>query len=691
MKWIARGVSLHDDSRQQEVEERQCGAFRFRRRAAGTLRLVSYEGSDACVSLPSHIEGAPVTSLASNLFRNHTELERVELPDTVEFVGHHVFDGCRNLHYARLSASLEAIDRTMFAGCRELAEVVLTAPTVKLENDSFCDSPITRVRFGPLVRELEAKPLPLLKIREISVDEGNERFSTDGLALYSKDGSALYRLVVACEQFTVAEGCQVIEDRAFDSVACLREVSLPDSLKSIGRLAFAKTALDFVRIPPAVEHIDAMAFYHCAKLTSVSLSFGLKSIGEEAFALSGIQRARVPASVERLCFRAFDKTPAQRSVDEGAIAVDPANPHMDLDAQGGLYCHDVFAEYIGLAPAYAVRPGTHAVGAEAFKRHRTVRAVELPEGLFEVRAEAFRGCRQLMRVDLPHSLERIGERAFLDTALITLTLSERVREIGEDALLVQGQNQLTHNTPLSSVEVAADNPLFYLENGLLCEREGNKAGGDTCLLYVGPDHIVHIPDQVTKVANLAFCGTSGVDELYIHDHLQSVCMGAFSTARTIPWMHVRFPEPIDGYGSGDFQVPSLSARYRSPSYLITTNAKGTVFDFEYYDSWVTHAVDVNEFAPAALYRLQHPMNLPDETRELYEGIFARRSAQVCRYFAEHANLAALEELCERGLLDEETVEVELAVSVREGRAQATGCLLELKHRWVPDAGIDFSL
>ena len=147
-------------------------------------------------------------------------------------------------------------------------------------------------------------------------------------------------------------------------------------------------------------------------------------------------------------FRAFDHTPAQARIGEGALGVAPANRHLDLDAEGGLYRHDVFLELIGQVEAYRVRPGTHAVADEAFKRHARVRAVELPEGVFSVGREAFRGNRQLVRVDLPESLERIGERAFLDTSIGTLRLAAGVREIGEDALLVQGDNQLMPRTPL---------------------------------------------------------------------------------------------------------------------------------------------------------------------------------------------------------------------------------------------------
>ena len=78
-------------------------------------------------------------------------------------------------------------------------------------------------------------------------------------------------------------------------------------------------------------------------------------------------------------------------------------------------------------------------------------------------------------------------------------------------------------------------------------------------------------------------------------------------------------------------------------------------------------------------------------RELYEGIFLRRSAPVCRYFAEQGDIAALETLYDKELLLQEDIEEALEIAVAEGRTQATGCLLELKHRRMSTAGIDLSL
>lgn len=557
--------------------------------------------------------------------------------------------------------------------CLHVPAAIDGKPVVSLAFDLFRDLP-------PLER--------------VSVDAESAYFSTDGAALYSKDGACLVRLVVPREAYAVALGCTAIGERAFDSVPQLREVRLPGTLRTHRRLAFAKSPLAALDLPASVEVIGEKAFYHCVQLRQVTFACGrgcvCVEVAEQAFAFSGVERVELPASLERLGPRAFDQTPAQENVGQGALSVAAENPELRLDAQGGLYRRDVFLELVGPVARYRVCDGTHVVGDGAFKRHGHVREVELPEGVRVIGDEAFRSNRQLRQVRLPESLERIGDRAFLDTGLVSLHLPKRVRCVGESALLVQGDNQLMPHAPLRSLSVDPENPVFYLESGLLCQRGGGRAKGDACLLYVGPDDVVRMPETVTRIAPLAFCGTDGMNELYLHAHLRSICNGAFSTKRTIPLVHVAFPCPIDGYESGDFPLPQLSSRYRSPSYLFDAGPKGTVFDFDYYDSWVMHAA-LEEFAPAALGRLVRPMQLAPRTREVYENIFRRKGRQTCRLFAEKGDLGALQELVDRDLLDPGSIEAVLEDTMREGRTQATACLLELQHRCQPSAGVDLSL
>ena len=90
--------------------------------------------------------------------------------------------------------------------CLHVPAAIDGKPVVSLAFDLFRDLP-------PLER--------------VSVDAESAYFSTDGAALYSKDGACLVRLVVPREAYAVALGCTAIGERAFDSVPQLREVRLP--------------------------------------------------------------------------------------------------------------------------------------------------------------------------------------------------------------------------------------------------------------------------------------------------------------------------------------------------------------------------------------------------------------------------------------------------------------------------------
>ncbi len=674
------------------------GEFVCGYRPDGSVRILSYRGLSSELMVPSMVRDASVTALASNAFKGNSTLERVVLPDSVEFTGHRVFERCGNLVHVTIPASLGRLSPSLFRGCHRLASIELRSPMVKLENESFSDCPVEEILFGPGVVSLAEGPLPLPHLARIFVSPDNPIFTTDGFSLLFDDGACLYRLCVPGVNYRVPESVRSIADRAFDSLAMLRDVELPDGLSIIGRLAFAKTGVSHLTLPSSLEHICEKAFYHCARLSRVEFPRGLRSIGAEAFAGSGLEHAHLPASLDALGPHAFDRTPAQRGFGGGTLSIAQDNPHMQLAVDGALYSFDTLIELIARVPVFETRKGTRYIGRQAFKRNDAIRQVVLPEGVVDIGEEAFRSCRKLAHVDLPDSVERIGPRAFFDTALSALRLSAKVREIGENALLVRGDAPHASRAPLSAIELDPENPWFYLENGLLIARGGNNAdGGDACLVYVGPDAVVTIPDAVTRVSRLAFSGASGIAELRVHDHLQSVCEGAFSTAQTIPVVRVRFPRPVDGYDEGTFFVPHLSARYQSPTALITTDGNGTVFDFDYYDSWVTHASTPEEFARAGVERLSHPMRLTPYLREVYEGVFRRRCPVICRYFASRGDLASLELLMEWDLLPEEEVSSALEETMRAGHAHATACLLELRHRMNPDpigagaVGIDFSL
>ena len=528
-------------------------------------------------------------------------------------------------------------------------------------------------------------------LTRIVFNSDNELFATDGVAVFSKDGKVLVRLAVSVPEYVVPEGCEVIGNHAFDSIEAVKRVVFPSTLKSIGKLAFAKSGLEAISIPPSVEMIGERAFFSCCNLEACSFSNGLRKIGEAAFSLTAIARFSLPGSLTSIGHGAFALTPAQERITESAISIASGCGTYSIDKEGGLYTGGTFVELIGSVSSYTVRPGTLRIAEGACRRHAVLREIFVPEGVCEVGDEAFRGSRMLRYVHLPESLEVIGDAAFMDTGVRELSLSKRVRKIGRSALLVQGEGMMKSAHPLERIDLDGENPVFYLESGLLCERGGGDSCGDACLLYVGPDENVTIPDAVNRIAPFAFCGAGRIERLVIHGHMHSICTSALSTRRSIPSMFVECQRENGKREWEDFRVPSLTTNYRTQTLLLGTDENGTVFNYPYYDSWVTHSSAIDEFAPAAVSRLRSGHYLDGRTRDVYRSIVSHRATQVCRYLAGIGDIDSIAFLVEEGALTVDEVAAEAERSAGTGDAQLSAYLFELKHRFGAPSGVDFSL
>lgn len=668
------------------------GDFRYVSAQEGRgVELFSYHGSARRVEVPAVIDGKPVVSFAAGLFRDHAEIETVELPETLGHLGAHAFAGCAALVSVRLPHALERVPATAFLGCASLETVEFCAPSVFIEQGAFSGVPLRRFVLGTQVRSFEHSFAEAPSLEAVGVNASNPCLSTDGVALFSGGGEKLVRLVVPVSRYDVPQGCASIDERAFWSASFLEQVTLPDGLREIGRLAFAKTSLATVELPSTLRHVGEKAFFRCAALAACSFPEGLAHVGAEAFAGTSLQRVVLPVSLRELDAGAFSHTPAQKAILQDGISISHGNPHLSLDNAGGLYAGDTLLEIIGTPSCYEVREETRRIASKACLRHATLAAVRFPETLREIGDEAFRGCRQLSCVELPTSLERIGAYAFAETQVRSMRLSRNVRSLGASALLVRGEGIERTGRPLQSLDVDAANPVLYRESGLLCERGAGHAGGDVCLLYVGPDSVVRIPRAVNRIAPSAFCGARGIDELEVHADLHSICLDALSTACAVPMVRVELRGEGGELVQKSFQVPSFTPQYRCLTDLFTTDERGTVFRFAYYDAWVSHAADLREFAFAALDRLTDPLGLSDRARELYLGIFGRKRGQVCRLFSQEGDMAALEALCGFGVLGASDVDEALDWAAGQGQAQATSCLLELKRRCGWHRKMDFGV
>ncbi len=117
---------------------------------------ISYRGDETDVVIPPVHWGKPVTILFDDLFKGHTEICSVAIPDTVTEIGGFVFDGCLNLKHISLPNSLESMWQYAFARCG-LETIELPPNVTQIIPFTFMDcKSLTKVTCGPNMRKIYA-------------------------------------------------------------------------------------------------------------------------------------------------------------------------------------------------------------------------------------------------------------------------------------------------------------------------------------------------------------------------------------------------------------------------------------------------------------------------------------------------------------------------------------------------------
>lgn len=99
-----------------------------------------------------------------------------------------------------------------------------------------------------------------------------------------------------------------IPDYAFENCSNLKEITILEGVKSIGKEAFLKCkGLTSISIPSSVTRIGQQAFALCQKLTSIEFSEGLQGIHILAFMYcSSLSSITIPSTVVSILSQAFD-------------------------------------------------------------------------------------------------------------------------------------------------------------------------------------------------------------------------------------------------------------------------------------------------------------------------------------------------------------------------------------------------
>ncbi len=279
-----------------------------------------------------------IKSIAGQGISHVENLEKVIIPEGVEFIGDNAFDSDFGLKEIVIPASVIDIGGNIVFGCPSL-----TTYTVDAKNKNY--STVDGILFTKDIKTL------------VSCPAGKKTFTNKGEYTCPDSvttiGDGAFNACSGLKKIDLPSGLETIGKMAFCS-GSLTELTLPDSLKEIGDNAFNnQSKLTSVTIPASVKAIENNTFSSCPKLAEVIFAEGIEEIREDAFAnCKALQSVIIPKSVQYIGWNAFGVTYKQNTSGEGPN--ENVNDNFIIyayadDCDAHRYAHDRGVKFIRIA------------------------------------------------------------------------------------------------------------------------------------------------------------------------------------------------------------------------------------------------------------------------------------------------------------------------------------------------------
>lgn len=181
------------------------------------VTIDGYVGAETEVEIPLYLDGKPVQEINEDAFAYNPTLEMVNVSDNVYRILGGAFYHCVNLKEINLSNQLWGIGTGAFAGCTSLNEINLPATMEKLGVHVFVNC-----------TALEA----IHSESEVLYDIDGVLFNRNGGLNGRINEILVYPPGKKMETYCIPDGTEEIDD-AFHSVGCIKNIIVPNSVKTI--------------------------------------------------------------------------------------------------------------------------------------------------------------------------------------------------------------------------------------------------------------------------------------------------------------------------------------------------------------------------------------------------------------------------------------------------------------------------
>jgi len=360
--------------------------------APGTLDQIDIPSSVKSIGVNAFI-GQPIKSIDVSHVTSfgegclsHTYIQSITLNDQVEMIPGTMFSQCTKLTAINIPANVVEIGSSAFSGCEKLATVTMGDKVKKIGAEAFsgCTS-LENVTISSNIEEIGRDAFASVYYY------GTVMSDIPWVAKQPNEGGVLYISKVAYKHLdgtdlNIKEGTVSLAD-GFVNAKGLNSITLPSTLRILGRECFKNAALSSIDLPESLE-----------------------KIGEGAFAAvdggsSKLRRITIPKNVKIIESGAFYGTPLVRVYYNAADA-----NYKDVEHTDGRFSYErIFPESV---TRVIIGEGVKSIPNGLFYDCKNIARVEMPSTVERIGDDAFGNCSSLSRIDLPSSLKYLGSYAF---------------------------------------------------------------------------------------------------------------------------------------------------------------------------------------------------------------------------------------------------------------------------------------
>lgn len=475
------------------------------------------------ITIPSTINGLPVTGINTCAFQNCTNLTSITIPAGVTNIALSAFQGCNKLESVLMPESLLSIEGLAFSNCDSLMSIEIPSKVKVVPNLAF-----------QFCRNLESVVFP------------------DGLTQIGAD--AFY----GCEslkEIVIPEGVTNIQHGAFFRCSSLESLTLPNSIKACGNAAF-RFCNSIKSVNLAQSFFDGCMRYHngedpelsTTNIETVIVKEGTSNISATFRDFIRLKSIYIPASVTNIVDGAFNDCSVleQVSVNTNNLAYSSINGLL-LDRECTILIKGICGDII-------IPDGVLTIGDRAFYNCSGLTNISMPNSITNIGANAFYNCSNLTSVSIPNSVTRIGDWAFSGCGgLTSVAIPNSVTSMGGGAF--SGCRGLTNVTIPNSVK-SIGGSAFSDCSGLTSVVMPDFVASISPCAFAGCGNLTSVvmPNSVSRIEDCAFAGCSNLTSIVIPNSVISIGNGAFSNCSSM--VCVAIPRHVSSIGRGAFSFCS---------------------------------------------------------------------------------------------------------------------------------------